>query len=438
MHGPCCRLSLHRRMARVVLMPRLLVRVVTAGALVGALLGLPASSASSADRAFIRMSLPFDGRFAGVAAIAVHNDTWWAAGSFVDATGQHRPGLWRSYDTQTWSRIPTAPITGYGEISELYSVAVSQNGLVAIGAATGGAHGNPRTVSWVLRPDNVLQEVAAGFELYNGPRQIAVRAVSAAPNGWVIIGARNNQNNRLGATSWTSTTGEDFVIHDDEPALSSQPGEQIIGLDVTRQGDRLIAVGERGVPRKGAIDTDGIAWTSNDGATWTRWSPRSLTLGGRNAERAQRVAVFGSRIVIGGTVTDTTKTRFVAWTTLDGVAWHRSSLPQLGKSADVLSNVTGVAANGHKLFVAARVGGRLRLVASSNGQRWHSLALPPDLPHGARSRLTLATSDTNTSAVLLVGATDPDDGGGLWRLAPVPSTLPPAPSTLPPAPSTLP
>ena len=81
-----------------------------------------------------------------------------------------------------------------------------------------------------------LHEVAAAFELYNGPRQISVRTIVAGPAGWVIFGSRNNRNNRLGATAWTSSTGDDFTIHDDVPALSSQPGEQILGLDVTPTG----------------------------------------------------------------------------------------------------------------------------------------------------------------------------------------------------------
>ena len=69
-------------------------------------------------------------------------------------------------------------MTGYGEVSDLYSVAATPEGVAAIGMATGGAHGNPRTVSWRLTADNVLREVPAGFELYNGIRQIGVRAVA--------------------------------------------------------------------------------------------------------------------------------------------------------------------------------------------------------------------------------------------------------------------
>ena len=147
---------------------------------------------------FARVALPEIGQRYGVASIVESGGVWWAAGSFVDAGGEHRPGLWSSTDSVTWSRVPTLPITPYGLVSELYSVAASANGLVALGMATGGAHGNPRTVSWLLGVDRTLHEVAAGFELYNGVRQISVRSIVAGPHGWVIFGSRNNRNDALG------------------------------------------------------------------------------------------------------------------------------------------------------------------------------------------------------------------------------------------------
>ena len=124
---------------------------------------------------------PETGQRYGIASIVHAGATWWAAGSFVDAAGEHRPGLWSSSDAIDWRQIATVAITPYGEISELYSVAATTDGVVALGMATGGAHGNPRTVSWVLADDGRLHEVAAAFELYNGPRQISVRTVVAGP-----------------------------------------------------------------------------------------------------------------------------------------------------------------------------------------------------------------------------------------------------------------
>ena len=358
---------------------------------------------------FTPVELPESGQRYGITSIVESGGVWWAAGSFVDEAGQHRPGLWTSTDSITWSRVATAPITPYGEVSELYSVAASGNGLAALGMATGGAHGNPRTVSWLLGAEGALHEVAAGFELYNGVRQISVRSIVAGPHGWVIFGSRNNRNEALGATSWTSATGDDFVIHDNDAALSSRPHEQLLGLDVTTQDARLLAVGERFARRNGTADTDGIAWTSPDGVLWQRWTPAGLNLGGPQAQRAQRIDASGQRILIGGTETDARRTRFVAWVSGDGLAWTRSVIPVLGESGDALSSVTVARTTGLVDLVGAKVGNRLRLAMSTRGQ-WTQIALPNGLPSDVRATITVGSD----GSVLLVGAAGLD-GGGLWR-----------------------
>ena len=143
---------------------------------------------------------------AAVAAIAHTTDMWWAAGSVIDDTGEHRPSLWQSVDARTWKRVPTEASTGYGTVSILYALAASPRGVVALGSATGGAHGNPRTVSWLLGADGTLREVAAPFELYNGLRQLTVRNIIDTPTAWVIFGSRVVRNGTLGAASWTSAT----------------------------------------------------------------------------------------------------------------------------------------------------------------------------------------------------------------------------------------
>lgn len=348
----------------------------------------------------------------GVASIARNAAGWWAAGSFVDAQGEHRPGLWFSADLRTWERLPTVAVTGYGEVSELYSVAASDRGVVAIGMATGGAHGNPRTVSWVLGPDRVLHEVRAEFELYNGIRQMSVRSISAAPGGWVIIGSRTNRNDRVGATAWTSPTGDPFTIRDDDVALSSGPKEQVLGLDVTLDGDQLLAVGEWLRLDRGA-DTDGIVWRSSDGITWSRWAPPGLQLGGTDAQRLQRVAVDGRHVVIGGSEVGV-RSRFVVWTTTDRLHWRRTVVNALGTSDDALDAVTSVAVLPGRTVVGARRAGALVAAVSEDDRLWRALRMPSGLPVDARAVVAVAGDHRNivVGAVGRVGASG--RGGGLW------------------------
>jgi hypothetical protein len=394
-------------------------RVVLIGlvAISGLWTGIAVGGATPNSSTFRPIALP-GGVKVGVAAIVKASDgTWWAAGSFRDDSGEHRPGLWQSNNTTDWNRVDTVAITPYGEVSELFSVAASARGVVALGAATGGAHGNPRTASWVLRDDGKLHEVPAGFELYNGVRQIAVRTISDGPTGWVIFGARNNQNNALGATSWTSFTGDDFSIHDNDVQLSSGPQESILGLDVAfdsvAPGGQLIAVGERfhaaSLPSTEA-DTDAIVWTSPNGVTWQRWAPSGLRLGGPDNQRAQRLSLDGTRVLMAGLDDRGVRSRIVAWTTDTRTRWTRTVITALGSSKDASTAVTATRARGRRMIVAARVNQQLRAVTSDNGRRWSSLMLPAGIPGGNRAVLTV---DFDT-ATTIIGATGPD-GGGLWK-----------------------
>ena len=349
-----------------------------------------------------------------VRAGAVANDgtMWWVGGLYTTVDGLPHPGLWRSTDGERWERITAAPVTGYGEVSDLYSIAASPEGVVAIGMATGGAHGNPRTVSWKLGADDILHEVRADFELYNGPRQIGVRTVARASDRWVIFGSRVNRNGLLGATSWTSATGDDFAIHDDDRALSGEPGQQRQGLDVVRSGAELIAVGEQLTTRPGFIDTDAIAWSSLDGTVWAPWVgalTQGLSLGGAGDQRAQRVAVRGERLMIAGTQTVRDTTSFVAWTRVAN-RWRKTRITALGVSDDPGSNVTAALVADDGFYVAVRSGDALRLAYSADGRRWTSIPLP-GAPRGTRGRVGLASNGTS-----IIVAARSETGGAVWTL----------------------
>ena len=224
----------------------------------------------------------------------------------------------------------------------------------------------------------------------------------------MILGTRVNVNGRMGATSWTSQGGRDFAIHDDDSALSAAPDEQTQGLDVAPFGTGLLAVGERFRVRGSTFDTDAIAWTSEDGAKWKRWTPNGLNLGGRDAQRAQKVSATDRQTVIAGTETGET-VRFVAWTQTSGKRWNRSVVRALGVSDDVLSNVTGAAIWNGRYVLGARVGLELQVAVSVDGRTWTRFALPAGVPAGSRAKLTFAEH----GGALLVAARS-ENGGGAW------------------------
>ncbi len=369
-----------------------------------------------------------------IAAPPGGSPVWILGGATAAAPPERAPAVWVAVGLNTSSnagfeRVPMAAFPGYGEIAEIFGVAghdiadvadasgadVADAGdIAAIGQAFGGAHGNPRTASWDGSAAG-LSEVRANFELYNGPRQIAVRGITHANGRYVIIGSRVNRNGRLGAAAWTSADGAEFALHDDEPALFSAPNEQVQGLAITRgssnSGPVFIAAGERlwWDPANSAdtIGTDAVLWRSADGVSWERWSPKGFVLGGPGEQRITAVHVSGDQFVAAGTDSVNGTVRVVFWSS----AGKRVIKP-FAVNDDPLSAVTSVARVGEWWVVGARMAGVLKLAASRDGRVWRSIPLPfRDVPTGGRARIVVLP---DTGRTLLIGLSGLD-GGGLWE-----------------------
>src|SRR3954447_9815131 len=132
---------------------------------------------------------------ARVRDVRLHAGTWWASGSVLRADGVHSPRLWRGTSPDRLERGDLAPISLSGRQSELYSIGVGDLGLVAIGAQTGGFHAMPRSASWALQ-DGVLHEEDANFELFGGPRSLAL-VQACAGNEFVLLGTRVDRRTDL-------------------------------------------------------------------------------------------------------------------------------------------------------------------------------------------------------------------------------------------------
>jgi hypothetical protein len=341
------------------------------------------------------------------------NPYWLLGGATAAAPPERKPSVWVSNDLQTFAPVAMQPNQGYGEIAEIFGIAAKgpqAEGLAAIGQAFGGAHGNPRTASWDGNVDG-LREVRTNFELYNGPRQIAVRSIASNNNSYVIVGSRVSQNGRLGAASWHSTDGAEFTLFDNDEALSSAPNEQVQGLDVTTHFDgSFVAAGERlwWDPANSAetIDTDAIMWRSIDGKAWQRWTPQGFTLGGPGEQRIQKLSFNKSSLIAAGTETKNGVLRVVVW----GPNGTKRVITAFGTSTDPLSTVTSLAQVGSTWFVAARINGVLKLASSVDTRTWTKVDLPKSLPSGGRARLVVVPA---SGSQLFVGASGLT-GGGLW------------------------
>lgn len=321
--------------------------------------------------------------------------TWWVVGAILGDGGASRPAAWTSTDGQSWRSVVTRPTEYYAHRAILYAVACRDGQVAAIGAKSGGAHGNPRTATWRLHSDGSLQNVTAAFALYGGEHAVSVDRVAAGPGGWVIVGNRSS-----GAAAWVADReATTFRIVDQDPQLASDQATRTSALDVVHDGTTWTVAGRAEVP--GRISPRPQAWVSADGSQWTRQPVPAGTDGFADLERVGRE---GDGLLAVG-IRDQ---RFGTWRRIDGRWRATESFGALahGTSAPFVS---GLAIASSRALVAASDSAVFRLWARTTGRGWLQVKPPIQPASTGDDQLSVAT-DGDT--VLLLG----DDGtsGRLW------------------------
>jgi hypothetical protein len=266
----------------------------------------------------------------------------------------------------------------YGRIAVLYSVACRGDRLVAVGAASGGVHGNPRTATW--RGDAAgLDEVAAPFERFGGPNAVSVDRVVAGPAGFLIVGARLN-----GGAVWYSADGGDFTLVENDPALK---GGSV--ADAVPVPDGWLVVGSTGVAQR-----DPAAWLSPDAAHWQR---EKVTGDAGDSALDRAVAWRGGVLAVGIRgghfgAWHRTGTGASAGTEPAGVAQRDGGTWRAGGTFGTLGGtavpaVSGLAATPDAVYAAVNDGTGYRLWRTADGDHWDEVRLPAT--HG---RLLVAAS----------------------------------------------
>ncbi|MEH0842345.1 hypothetical protein V6U81_08125 [Micromonospora sp. CPCC 205711] len=292
---------------------------------------------------------------------------WYVTGGVADPSGGTRPAAWTSVDGTTWATVPIAADSFYGRQNVLYAAGCRGGVLAAIGAKVGGAHGYPRVSTWRQRPDGGLVEVSAAFETYGGPKAVNVSRLAGGPAGWLIVGNRSS-----GAASWVSPDAADFALVEGAPELASDGRGISWAFDAVGVPQGWLTVG--GVLPAGRIDRDPAVWSSADGRAWRR-----TTLPGTDRyEELQRVALLGGAPVAVGL----RGRAFGAWRR-DGEEWLAAG--GFGTpAASGVPSVDGLAVVGGRL-VAAVSDGAARAVWTSadRGDSWQPVRLPLPVAAGA-------------------------------------------------------
>ena len=288
------------------------------------------------------------------------------------------------------------PTDYYSRRAILYSVACRDGAVAAIGAKSGGAHGNPRTATWRLREDGALQNVTASFELYGGPHALSVNRIASGPDGWMIAGSRSS-----GGAAWAAgpdATGFRLVDHD--PELASNASRTTSALDVVHDGAGWTVVGR--AEETGRVSSVPRAWASTDGTRWSTQEVRSRTTGFADLERVVR---DGDGLLAAG-IRDR---RFATWRRTDGRWRAEESFGALDRHGTGAPFVSGLATSAGKAVATASDGAVFRLWAETGSRTWRPVATPTRPANNGDDLLTVAADD---ATVLLVS----DDGtsGRVW------------------------
>ncbi|MET9299996.1 hypothetical protein ABZX66_11790 [Micromonospora aurantiaca] len=336
---------------------------------------------------------------------------WYVVGGLVDPAGETRPAAWSSSDGVTWSPVPVRAQTFYGRQHVLYAVACRDDGMAALGAKTGGVHGNPRTGTWVWRPGGPLREVPAAFELFGGPRAVSASRLAAGPGGWLVAGARAD-----GAAVWSSPDAEGFVLREGVAELAGDGRGRTAAYDVAAVGSGWLVVGSL-LPPGGTARTP-LAWFSADGRVWRRVV---LPVPAGAAGAAERVVSPDGGPVAVGPVGD----RFAVWRGCDdcgspsagsaGAAQGWRRVGGFGSAGPGVSSVDALAASGGRLVAVTGDGAQRRLwMSRDGGGSWLPVITPVPVPDGGDAALAVAVRDDR----LLVVADDGKTSRAWWGALP--------------------
>lgn len=354
------------------------------------------SSVAALDVAWEELALPGDrGHRATARDLTWCGDHWLVVGGVFGPAGRTRPAAWTSPDGQTWRELRFRTSTYWGARAVLSSVACRGEVPVAVGAMSGGAHGNPRVATFRPAARGAWVDVPAPFEQYGGPSAINVGDVAAGPAGWLIAG-----NRRSGPAVWTASSPRRFDLVEGAPGLVGDGADAPLAQGVAWDGSAWIVVG--GSTAGNATDRVPVAWRSTNGRDWTR---ESLPDTPDYEDVHQAAVVDGALVAVG-----LRGTGFGSWVR-DEDGWRAGgtfgeNTPDAGRPPSVVGLATG---HGN-LLAGVSDGSRFHLWGSTDGLTWRQVELPVSLESAADQALAVGGSE---SGVLLVA--DTADGSRAWR-----------------------
>lgn len=323
---------------------------------------------------------------------------WWVVGAvFLDRpteTRDTRPAAWFSPDRETWTSVPVDARTYWGRRAILNSIACSRDRIAAVGARSGGAHGNPRVTTFRL-DGKALADVSAVFTQYGGISATNVGPIAGGPTGWLITGNRTS-----GPGVWFTDDPREFTRVEAEPGLTDDGDLESLAQGAGWAGEEWVVVGA-GARTGRHLDPDPLAWTSPDGLSWT---PEEMPAG-KGAEDVHRVTRLpGDRLLAVGRSGD----RYAAWTR-DADGWQEPvTFGAIAEEWHGAPYVASLATTPVGVLATLSTGDHYELWHTGDGRDWQRVDVPLQPQTAGDHTLMVAAGED------LLVVVDAGDGGHVW------------------------
>jgi hypothetical protein len=290
--------------------------------------------------------------------------------------------------------VTLAPHSVYAPGARWGDLATDGSRVLAVGRASGGAHGLPRWTVWEGTPERLVEEPQP-FETFGGPRSGGLAAVGLGTDP-VLVGAWDDGGPGLDAGLWTEASPSTWERLPTSSALASTGRLLLQPAAVAGSATRLLLAGSVTELGDGSsVVSRATAWTAPTArGPWTRHDlPTKST-----SARATGAACAGETCWLVGLDGDDP----AAWEVAPGSV-TRVPLPTVPTTAAAPPAVS-VAAGTVWDAVAGRDG---VVLARQEGRGWSAIQGPPGRP------VSLAASPGRLDLVTATGS-GTETGTGLW------------------------
>lgn len=287
----------------------------------------------------------------GPTAVTWFKDRWVAIG--VDRSGDRwRPLSWSSTDGAAWTASRLGQVPGGVASSELVSLAVRGDLLVAVGWSSSAFDQSATAHLASARGDPAAGHVTAALARGHTNAILAAECFPTLRSADAVV--------------MTSTDGLTWTTVPEQPSLRGQPM-----LGITVRDGAFAAVGGADGTRRSAT------WTSSDGIAWTR-GPDGESL---QAGVMQGIVPVGNTLLAWGfSIDQEVCPAAMLWRSGDGVEWSLVSDP-VGVQSLWRSISTAATATIGLTVVGTNSGGAVDLT-TADGVSWSAHDLPDDLEYG--------------------------------------------------------